>query len=384
MKRSVVPPPRFDVSVIGTVGLPARYGGFETLTEQLARRWSGRITLQVFCTEVGADAMRPDTFEGARLQYLRWDANGWQSIPYDIVSMWLAARHSNTLLVLGVSGCIALPLIRLRAPATRIVAHIDGLEWRRRKWGWGARLFLRLSEWMAVRFAHAVIADNQAIVEHVERSYGGNAALIAYGGDHVITGRAELQPPETRFSSGRYNLSICRIEPENSIEAILQAFADQPNDQLVLVGNWEHSAFARNMRKTYGGLPNIELKDPIYDQARLEALRRNACAYVHGHSAGGTNPSLVEAMSSGLAVLAFDVSYNRYTTGHVARYWRTSAELSQLLRQAKQSDMAHMALQLSQLAAQHYTWCHVAEQYERVVSNQPPTSADQQQRRKLR
>jgi glycosyltransferase involved in cell wall biosynthesis len=357
-------PSQYDVSIIGTVGLPARYGGFETLVEQLVGRWRDRLRLLVYCTEVGAVTPRADTHEGADLRYLRWDANGWQSIVYDIAAMWEAARSSRTLLVLGVSGCVALPLIRLRAPRVRIVTHIDGLEWRRRKWGRVARAFLRFSEWMAVRFSDAVIADNQAIADHVRRSYGRDTLLIAYGGDHVLgSGTVHDAPPETRFAPQDYFLTICRIEPENNVREILEAFAATPAQRLVVVGNWSISPYALALRAEFGMLGSIELKDPIYDQTRLEGLRRNALGYVHGHSAGGTNPSLVEAMTMGLPVLAFDVDYNRFTTHDRAHYWADAAALAGLIVSIDGASLATNAAEMAALAASHYTWDVVAGQY---------------------
>jgi glycosyltransferase involved in cell wall biosynthesis len=356
----------YDVAIIGTVGLPARYGGFETLAEQLVDRLGQRFRMLVFCTGLGTAVDRPTQHQGADLQYVEWGANGWQSIPYDIVSMWRAAPVARTLLLLGVSGCMALPLIRLMRPRVRIVAHVDGLEWQRRKWGWLARAYLRLSEWMAVRYADEVIADNQAIVEHLQRAYSAASTLIAYGGDHVVTGRPILEA-QTRFPPGSYHLTICRIEPENNILEILRAFAARPGHRLVMVGNWGVSDYARDLRRAYGGYPNIELKDPIYDLARLEGLRSQARAYVHGHSAGGTNPSLVEAMTMGLAVLAFDVHYNRHTTGNQASYWIDSDALQALLGSLDDVALTGMAASMARLAAQHYTWSEVSRRYAAVL-----------------
>lgn len=381
MKGSIsapaAPPDResdYDVSIIGTVGLPARYGGFETLAEQLVRRWQGRFRVQVFCTEAGAQADRPSQHDGADLTYLRWDANGWQSIPYDIAALWRAAPRSRSLLVLGVSGCIALPLARLRGSSARIVAHIDGLEWRRRKWGLAARIFLRLSEWMAVRFSDEVISDNQAIVDHVRAAYGRESTLIAYGGDHVRTGEVPSRSA-TRFAPGTYFFSVCRIEPENNIREILEAFAPMPDRPLVIVGNWRNSAYARALLDEFGNLAHIELKDPIYDIATLEGLRSHALAYVHGHSAGGTNPSLVEAMSFGLAIFAFDVNYNRYTTGGKARYWVTPLELKSRLANVDAQDLRAEGQVMQALAGEQYTWDRVADKYIQALAMKDPRSS---------
>jgi glycosyltransferase involved in cell wall biosynthesis len=358
----------YDVSIVGTVGLPARYGGFETLAEQLTQRLHEQLRLQVFCTTVGMNADRPKRYLGTDLHYVDWDANGWQSIVYDIVSLWRAAPVSKTLLVLGVSGCIVLPLIRLRAPRARIVTHIDGLEWRRRKWGWVARAFLRLSEWVAVHCSDAVIADNQAIADHVQSAYGKPSVLIAYGGDHVVSRGARLAPPETRFASKEYFLTICRIEPENNLREILEAFAATPSRQLVVVGNWAVSGYASGLKQSFSNCSNIEMKEPIYELPRLESLRKHACAYVHGHTAGGTNPSLVEAMTMGLAVLAFDVAYNRFTTEDQACYWGSSQELAALIAGMDAAAIAHNGSAMASIAERRYTWDAVTERYRATLA----------------
>jgi glycosyltransferase involved in cell wall biosynthesis len=352
----------FDVSIIGIVGLPGRYGGFETLADQLTQRLGRYLRLQVFCTSKERVSAAKNEYCYAHLNYVNWDANGWQSILYDFISLWRAAPISRNLLVLGVSGCLLLPIIRLLWSSTRIITNIDGLEWKRRKWGALARFVLRISEWSAVRFSHEVIADNYVIQEYVRLSYGCDAKLIFYGGDHVLAEK-NTSPPQTRFSFGEYYLGVCRIEPENNVREILQAFSRTPNRPLVFVGNWSLSKFSRELRAEFSRYSNIELKDPIYDSAILASLRYGSRAYVHGHSAGGTNPSLVEAMFIGMAVLAYDVSYNRYTTGDAAVYWSDIDELVYLLNTLDDTSLLRNAQSMASMAAEHYTWARITDHY---------------------
>ena len=369
----------YDLSIVGTVGLPAAYGGFETLAEQLAQRLSHQCTVQVFCTGKGYPDThaRPQRASGADLSYVEWDANGWQSMPYDFVSLWRAARQTRTILVLGVSGALLLPVLRLLWPRTRIVTNVDGLEWKRQKWGPLARAVLRISEWAAVRFSHAVVADNQGICEHIATTYRRQSHLIAYGGDQAATlaagGAAVHGVPlrDTRFAPDSYFFGVCRIEPENHIAEILEAFSNTPKANLVLVGNWGASDYAQRLRNQYSDVHNIELKDPIYDQVRLQQLRASARAYIHGHSAGGTNPSLVEAMHAAMPVLAYDVHYNRHTTHNQAIYWQDSGELGQHLRQITTETQHRMAGCMAEIAQRHYTWSVVTQQYADILFTPP-------------
>ncbi|WP_201493295.1 DUF1972 domain-containing protein [Rubrivivax sp. A210] len=361
----------FDLAIVGTVGVPGRYGGFETLADQLTQRLHHDLRLLVCCTRAGRQPPLPESYLGASLRYFGWDANGWQSIPYDFVSLWHAAPRSRAVLVLGVSGCMLLPLIRLRAPGTRIVTNIDGLEWKRRKWGRLARLVLRASEWFAVHFSDAVVADNPAIEAHVRNSYGRPSALIYYGGDHIHRSQVDVSDVPLRFARGSYTLGICRIEPENNVREILQAFRTVPGQPLVMVGNWAISPYSQALRAEFGMLPNIELLDPIYEEQRLDALRRGARAYVHGHSAGGTNPSLVEAMAAGMAVLAYDVDYNRHTTDSQAFYWNSPDDLARQLQALGPAQLTSNAAAMTAIAARRYRWSTVTEQYRAVLFPSP-------------
>ena len=139
------------ISIIGTVGIPAKYGGFETLTEYLTKNLHNSYELTVFCSGKSYSE-KLDRYNGAKLEYINLHANGVQSIPYDIISIFKSLRFADTLLILGVSGCIVLPFVRLFSKK-RIVVNIDGLEYKRDKWGKGAKRFLKFSEKIAAKHA---------------------------------------------------------------------------------------------------------------------------------------------------------------------------------------------------------------------------------------
>jgi len=358
----------YDLTIVGIVGLPAEYGGFETVAENLVREFRNRYSIQVFCTSRERQAL-PARYLGADLRYVAWSANGWQSVIYDAVSLCRAARTSRAILVLGVSGGLMLPLIRAVAPHARIVTNIDGLEWKRRKWGYLARAFLRLSERAAVRFSNVVVADNQGIADYIQETYGRIACRIPYGGDASprLTFDAVAEQRGSRFAAGSYYVAVCRIEPDNSVEELLGAFATNQSVNIVVVGNWNVSKYSRELRARHSGRPNIDLLDPVYDRQLLDEIREGAKAYVHGHTAGGTNPSLVEAMSLGLAVLAYDVNYNRFTTNNQAAYWATPKELANLVSSLCDSDLVRNASAMLEYARQHYTWAKVSSAYADVI-----------------
>jgi glycosyltransferase involved in cell wall biosynthesis len=362
MPNGGAPPKEIRIALLGTVGVPGCYGGFETLAENLVRYRSGTghpMDLTVWCSSK-SKAEHPDHFEGADLRYVDLHANGVQSIPYDMIGLWQAVRSGhNRLLLLGVSGALLLPLIRAISRA-RIITNIDGIEWKREKWRGLARLVLRVSEWAAVRFSHEVIADNQAIADYVRKTYGSECHVIAYGGDHALAhaGEAEVSARLPPY----YALALCRIEPENNVHVILQAM-DELGTPLVFVGNWNNSAYGRDLKARYSDRPNLYLLDPVYEPGTLHALRARASVYLHGHSAGGTNPSLVEMMHFGIPVFAHGCVFNRHSTEDKARYFETAAELAQHLRGLEPDESARIGADMREIAQRRYTWAHVGRAY---------------------
>ena len=352
-----------NVAVVGIQGVPAQYGGFESLVENLiGDHKSEDIRYTVFCS--GRDMKsRLAEYKGAELKYVPLRANGVQSIPYDMISFLRIPRKTDVILVLGVSGCLILPVFRLFC-RKRLIINIDGLEHRRAKWGKLAKTFLKLSEKMAVRYADVIISDNKGIQDYVREEYGKESELIAYGGDHAVRSVPHARTLDIlrRYGlrPGAYAVTVCRIEPENNCHLVLEAFS-KSDRELAFVGNWSRSAYGQELKEKYSAFPNIHILDPIYDIDTLYVLRMNAWAYVHGHSAGGTNPSLVEAMFFGNPIFAYDVVYNRETTGGGAMYWSSSDELLNLLS-LDDFDTSSII----DLANQKYTWKRIANQYEKL------------------
>lgn len=349
------------IAIIGTQGVPAKYGGFESLVENIiGQNCSSGINYTVLCSSLDMPR-RFCEYKGSQLKYVSLHANGISSVLYDIISMIRVKAGYDTILILGTSGCIFLPIFKLLTKS-RIIVNIDGLEHRREKWGILARKFLLLSENFAIRYADVIIADNKGIQDYVTDTYHRMTKLIAYGGDHVLRN----VPIETerkilnlyKLQKNDYAITVCRIEPENNPHIILEAFS-QADITLVFIGNWTHSQYARNLKEQYSHFTNIKLLDSIYDLNTLYTLRSNAAWYIHGHSAGGTNPSLVEAMFFGKPIAAFDVIYNRETTNNKALYFTSSKDLLNLLSLKNQS-----GADLRKYADEHYTWKHIAKLYE--------------------
>lgn len=353
------------VAIIGTNGIPTKYGGFETLVEYLVEYLSSKYDITVFCSSRTSLNKIP-VYNGCKLKYVPLKANGWQSIPYDIFSIFQSYRDFDKIIVLGVSGCIVMPfMIKHRS---KFILNFGGLDWERSKWGFFTRKFLKLSESMAIKFSEHLISDNLGIQEYIQRVYKRNSTLITYGGDQatkVFPNHSDLE--KYPFLNLSYAFSVARIQSDNNIDMLLDSFTDNPSLPFVLVGNWNNSSYGINTKAKYINCPNVILLDAIYDKRELNLLRSNCKVYLHGHSAGGTNPALVEAMNLALPIFAYDCVYNKYTTGFKASYFTTSAGLSTILKASTDTDLSNNGEAMKSIAIKFYQWKIIADKYSEVI-----------------
>lgn len=344
------------IAVIGTVGVPASYGGFETLVENII--YDDRVKFTVYCSSRNF-SNRPCDYNGAKLVYIPLNANGVLSIPYDILSMLhaLFSGHKN-FLVLGVSGAIFFPILSC-FPKVKIITNIDGIEWRREKWKGFAKLFLKFSEYLAVKFSTCVVSDNDAITIYIAEKYKSSCKTIAYGGDHAFKPMAKVKLDENLNAIKPCALSICRIEPENNVHLILEAFSDVKLP-IIFIGNWEKSVYGKELYSKYKDKINVTLLNPIYCLDSLHAYRASCSVYIHGHSAGGTNPSLVEMMHFSKSIIAYDCSFNRASMENKGNYFTSLDSLVVLLENTK---LLQDGAVLTEIARRRYTWDIVRKQY---------------------
>lgn len=349
------------IAIIGTVGIPAIYGGFETLVEYITQNLGNKFDFTVYCSS-RSYSIRRSFYNNSRLKYIPLKANGIQSILYDIISLFKAARLNNTILILGVSGCIILPIFKFFFKNKRLIINIDGLEHRREKWGKFAKWFLKYSESLAVKLGDNIITDNKAIKDYVTEEYGVESNFIAYAGDQVRKLHLNDKIIEQYSLPSKYALKVCRIEPENNIQLIIEAFINL-DFTLVIIGNWDNNSYGLSLKNKYKDLDNIKLLDPIYNQNILNQIRTNCAIYLHGHSAGGTNPALVEAMNLSLPILTFDCSYNRETTFNKALYFKNSLELTNLINNTTNKFLNKMGRNMYKISKENYTWKKISKEY---------------------
>lgn len=354
------------IAIIGTNGLPGNYGGWDQLVNHLTINLKNDFKFIVY-TSSNNKTSHPQFINSAKIEYVKLSPNGIQSIFYDLISMIDAVYKADILFVCGISGCIFFPFIKLFKK--KIYLNPDGIEWKRKKFKKPTKLFLKISEYVGVKFSDTVISDNLKIHEYILNKYKVNSSLIEYGGDHVKYGISlDSKLKHTyNISEKKYAFKVCRIEPENNIDVILDAFS-RVELKLVLIGNWKISSFGIDLRNKYLKFTNLLLLDPIYDLQILDQFRNNCLIYIHGHSVGGTNPSLVEAMSLGLAIVSFDVEYNRETTENKAIYFSNSNELFQIINMIEKSNfkLKDISFNMLEIAKRRYTWEIICNKYKSI------------------
>ena len=345
-----------SLAIIGIVGVPAKYGGFETFVDNMLPFFHEYDT-RVYCSKLNYD-IKIKSYKGALLKYVNLPANGPLSLLYDAVSI-MRSINSDNMLILGVSGSWVLPFFRILSPRTNIIANIDGIEWRREKWGFFTKLLLKYLEKIIVKYSNRIILDNKALIKDFEKNnkrFNEKIKIIEYGGDHI-----NLKNDST--SSKNYFVSVSRIEPENNVELILKCFSELVNFKIIYIGNWQNSNFGMELFQKYSFHENMDLLDPVYDQEIIDKYRSDSIAYIHGHSQGGTNPSLVEAMSLGLPCICYNCSYNIETTRNEAFYFTNSDELKLVLNEVNPLKLKLNASRMKVIANKCYKWSDIADKY---------------------
>lgn len=355
------------IAMMGTRGVPACYGGFETCVEEVGSRLVERgHDVTVYCRR-GYGAVRggaPSEYKGMRLVYQpAMRKRSLETLSHTALSAAHAVRERGTDAALMFNAANAPFLPALRAAGIPCAIHVDGLEWQRAKWKGMGQSYYRMVEALSVRWADALIADAQGIADYYQSEFGAASRLITYGAPRV-----ERDPDGVEtlgLTPDGYHLVVARFEPENHVLEIVRGYAASAAKlPLVVVGSAPYSpgytaaihVAADNRVRLLGG---------VWDQKLLDQLYANAYVYWHGHSVGGTNPSLLRALGAGAPVNAFDVSFNREVAGSAGVFWSSPAEIAEQLVVAEE-DAADVGRRrkLAAKEALRYDWDTVTSGYE--------------------
>lgn len=358
------------IAIIGTNGIPAKYGGFETLAEYLVKYLSNDYEITVYCSKT-KKKNRLKNFSGAKLIYLPLKANGWQSMIYDSLSIIRALFSKDILIILGFSGALAFPFKSLAK--SRVIFNLGGIEWKKVR---GGKTFsdieIAAKKWferICIKFSDIIIVDNNVIQDYLTNRYNVKSTIAEYGGDHSIKVSASEELKEKYpFLKAQYDVTVSRAQEDMNIHMVIEAYKKIPERNVVIISNWEISEYGRALKKnTKGVYANIFIQDSIYDISVLNAIRSNAEIYLHTHSLCGTAPSLVEAMSLGLPVVCFDVETSRSATDGEAAYFSDENSLKDILQKMDSLTKKKNRDKMLSIASQRYTWHRIAEIYKECI-----------------
>ena len=359
------------VVLIGTNGLPANYGGMETLAEYLARDLCKEYDLYCFCSKTPKEKQIKE-YNGTKLIYVPLKANGFQSIFYDGLTILRSLCKFDVLVVLGCSCPPALPFKKLFHKPI-VLNAIGGREVEKIK---GLRLFARIEisakRWMEglqAKYADYVIIDNAANITAFEEKHHVKALLAEYGGDHA---QAEPVTPKMLekypFLSEPYDVTVSRAQEDMNIHMVIDAYRQVPERKVVIVSNWQKTEYGQRLYAEHAGkYQNVILLNAIYNQKELNVIRSNATLYLHTHSMCGTAPSLVEAMYLELPVVCFKVPTNLETTEHKSIYFETVPELVDILRGLDDATLARLKADLHEIALRRYQWKRISSIYQQCI-----------------
>ncbi|SFB78768.1 Glycosyltransferase involved in cell wall bisynthesis [Cupriavidus sp. OV038] len=363
------------VYLIGVRGIPNRYGGFERLVEVLAPHLANQgHDVTVFCNndppvnETGADE---DRWMGVRRRFISVRSSGpLGTIEYDWRSFKDVPPGAVALIFGYGTGIFQRYLKQHNVPHA---VNMDGIEWRREKWGRIARIWLRWNERAAARQADILIADHPEIQRYLQEELGKDSTMIAYGvdDDALESGdRSSLSHPLlSQFPDQSFSLVVARPEPENQIHVTLDAFERSGKKHpMVVLGNFEVNEYGRQLRAKH---PDVHFAGGVYNAPVLNELRRRSSLYIHGHSVGGTNPSLIEAMAAGALLVAHDNPFNRWVMGGDGSglFFRGAEDLAVHLDNPPSPEVrASMIAAAKQRCVDQFLWRRILGQYDDVVA----------------
>jgi glycosyltransferase involved in cell wall biosynthesis len=358
---------KLKIAILGSQGIPAKFGGFETFAEQLATRLVQRnFAVTVFCEAEGYNSL--GTYKGVTLSYVKTPKiTALRSIWFDTVCIIKCLRKYDIIYMLGYSVAFAffLPFVF----GEKFLVNMDGLEWKRTKWSNFAKIYLRAMEYLTVKWATVLVADAEGIADYLKKRYDNpdKIVMIPYGADIIKTPPDQAKLTPYGLQPKEYYLVVCRLEPENHVLEIIQGFSKTAGQRkLVIIGDYQAGTpytetLVRNKDE------RVIFLGSIYDHERLTALRYYCHAYLHGHSVGGTNPSLLEAMACDNFVVAHDNVFNREVTENQGWYFTNSGEVQQLVEKLEsEGPPAQASAVFRDIMKNKYNWEVIAGSYARL------------------
>lgn len=364
------------IAFVSTRGIPNNYGGFEQFAEYISVGMAQRGH-EVVVYSSKFHPYQESTYKGVRIKHIyspeTWMGSSVGSFFYDFASLRDALKKEDFDIIYEAGYTSIIPAYiwfnvkKRKRPI--FTTNMDGLENKRSKFSPMVRRFLDWEEKMAVKYSHYLIADNMGIHDYYKEKYGKESKFLAYGADIHDDFKAEYLE-EFGLKSEEYYILIARLEPENNIVMAIEGYLHSKENgrrPLIVVGK-TNTPHGKELVEKYGNERNVEFVGGIYDFKKLDSVRHFSKAYFHGHSVGGTNPSLLEAMAAGCFIFAHDNIFNRAVLKENAFYYPSADKVTEYLNRidtiAEGSKIQYTARNI-EVIRNEYSWESLIDKHEK-------------------
>lgn len=371
-----------NISIIGSRGIPNNYGGFEKFTEILSTALVKKDVHVLVSCEKNRDLNMIDEYCGVKLFFfpLNPPSKGYlrnlYEFVYDAYSLYVASRKSDVVYMLGYSAAFLFFIPKLFGKTLWV--NPDGIEWKRNKFNILIKGLLKVTEKLAFFWADEIIADSIEIKKYIKFTHNHDSHFIAYGVGDIpeIVWDTKKLPDILKGvinENSSYWLAVARLEPENNIHLIIDAYLKSKVDiPLIIIGNFASDKYEEKIKnRLIKSSKNIIFTGGIYDQLTLNMLRQNCFAYIHGHSVGGTNPSLLEIMSMKKVILAHGNAFNKEVCGDTAIYFNDVNELQEKMEAIteKMENFVQLQNESYNRVKEEYSWNKIVDSYLKLIND---------------
>jgi glycosyltransferase involved in cell wall biosynthesis len=354
------------IAILGTRGIPNNYGGFEQFAEYLALglvQKGHRVTVYNSHTH----PYKESTWKGVTIKHIYDPENkigtAGQFI-YDFLSI-LDTRKKDFDIILELGYTSSSVFFDFHPKKSIIVTNMDGLEWKRTKFSAKVQKFLQWAESLAVKKSNHLVSDSIGIQNYLKKKYDAGSTYIPYG-SHLFSNEDMSMLDEYNIEPYKYNMLIARLEPENSIEIILDGVVKANNNVPFLVIGKHETKFGEYLKDKFSDHTNIRFVGGVYDIDVLNNLRHFSNLYFHGHTVGGTNPSLLEAMASSALICANDNEFNSTILGEDAFYFTNTDDVATFLTSVAHNEQNEKIKNNRVKITELYTWEKIVDDYEKL------------------
>ncbi len=355
------------IAILGTRGIPNNHGGYEQFAEFFAKYLANK-GYEIYVYNSSLHPYKKNTWYGVHLIH-KYDPENYLGASgqfiYDLNCI-LDIRRKKIDIVFQLGYTSSSVWNWLIPKYVKLITNMDGLEWKRSKYSKSAQIFLKYAEKLAIKHSHVLIADSLGIKEYLKNKYSVNSEYIAYGVETKNEYNNSILQ-ELNIKKNAYNMLIARIEPENNVEVILDGVKKSNNKQIFLVIGRVDNSFAKFLVEKYKKYTQIKFIGSIYNMPKLNTLRKNSNIYFHGHSVGGTNPSLLEAMASHAFICAHDNIFNKSILGKNALYFLNETDIIGVLETKNKKDHQSFLDKNYKRVVNEFNWKSINQKYELLI-----------------